>query len=254
MKRFIAAATICLLILQIEEGRSLPTGLNEHEDEGEAGPQEVREGGPQLRGGGPQDVSEGGPQIRREAGAGTTFPVKGEGLREAEDDKASGGRQVSPQAEGESSGLQSSRIGRQAALIDMRSSGYVPVVYLKSSSGKKSKSKGSGSQGGRNGQGQQQQGGRSGQGQQQQGGGSGQGQQQQAGSRGQGQQQLSGQGQQQADAYMSQGQQGMGLSGGFGANYPRSGIGGYPTYNSGTSSLGAYSGLGRSTDIYLGFG
>jgi hypothetical protein len=44
-------------------------------------------------------------------------------------------------------------------------------------------------------------------------------------------------------------------SGGFGANYPRSGIGGYPTYPSGSVPLGDYAGTGRSTaGTYMGFG
>jgi hypothetical protein len=53
----------------------------------------------------------------------------------------------------------------------------------------------------------------------------------------------------------SQGQlypQQVGLGGGFGPNYPRSGIGGYPTYSSGSVAFGDYSGTGRST--YAGFG
>jgi hypothetical protein len=180
--------------------------------------------------------------------------VKGEGLWEAEDDNnATGGRQ----GEGESTVAQeSSRTRRQAILVDMRSSGVVPVIHLQrsssSSTGSDSRSQGQQQQQGGRSQGQQQQGqaGRS-QGQQQQGQAAGrsQGQQQQGqASRSQGQLQ-----QQQAGSYMSQGL--LRPSGGFGANYPRSGIGGYPTYPSGSVTLGDYAGTGRSTaGTYMGFG
>ena len=47
-----------------------------------------------------------------------------------------------------------------------------------------------------------------------------------------------------------------GLSGGLGSTYPRNGIGGYPTYPSGSVTFGNYAGTGRSTadSTYLGFG
>jgi hypothetical protein len=224
MNKFICLATVCLPILLVEWGQSFPTDSDN----------------PGL---------EGGPRTsRREA----TFPVKGEGLWEAEDDNnATGGRQ----GEGENTSQESSKTRRQAILVDMRSSGVVPVVHLQrsssSSTGSDSRSQGQQQQQGGRSQGQQQQGQASrSQGQQQQGGQAArsQGQQQQSAGRSQGQQQ-----QQQAGSYMSQGL--LRPSGGFGANYPRSGIGGYPTYPSGSVPLGDYAGTGRSTaGTYMGFG
>jgi hypothetical protein len=233
MNKFICLATVCLLV---EWSQSLPTGSDNP----------GLEGGPDNPG-----LEESGPHTSRRA---ATFPVKGEGLWEAEDDNnATGGRQGEGdnnatggrQGEGEStSDQESSKTRRQAIVVDMRSSGVVPVVYLQRSS-----SSSTGSDSRSQGQQQQQVGRSQGQQQQQQGQAAGRSQgQQQAAGRSQGQQQ-----QQQAGSYMSQGL--LRPSGGFGTNYPRSGIGGYPTYPSGSVTLGDYAGTGRSTaGTYMGFG